>query len=163
MPEENKNKWFDFALALLLTIPGLLVFQQSATSLVEQGAASGDAMSNSAMFPKIIATLLIGLGIMQAIKAWRRKDSDNSQSAMPERNRSILIIVFLAIYIISITWLGYHIVTPILCMSILLMFGVKPIIAAFVGVCMSFFVALFFETLLNVILPVGIFELTLPF
>lgn len=70
---------------------------------------------------------------------------------------------YLAIYILILPYLGYHLATPILTTVILLTLGVSWLMALVFGTFMSLFVAFFFEVSLNVVLPVGIFGLALPF
>lgn len=42
-------------------------FYQAATSLVEQGAASGSAITNAALFPQLIAGLVAVLLVVQTV------------------------------------------------------------------------------------------------
>jgi len=163
MEKKSKSKRLDVLLALLFLIPVALVFQQSATSLSEQGAASGDAMTNAAMFPKMLAVLLGVLAIIQATSAFMRPKTDESIIFTTELRKSLLLVAILAAYLLILPVLGYHIVTPMLCLIVLLLLGLRPLVALIVGLGMSLAVALFFETALHVILPVGIFGIALPF
>lgn len=163
MQEESKSKRLDVVLALVFLIPVALVFQQSYTSLSEQGAATGDALSNAAMFPKILAVLLGALAVLQAGTALRRRSVDETFQFTVTLRNSLIVIGYLAVYLLALPRLGYHIMTPVLCLAVLLLLGVRPILALIVACAMSLIVALFFESALNVILPVGIFGLALPF
>lgn len=163
MHVESKHKYLDVMMALIFLVPAIVVFQQSATSLTEQGVASGDVMNNAAMFPQLLAGLLGTLAIVQLVLTLRlpAKISEHKQPFM--LGNSILVMIILAGYLLTLPILGYHIVTPILSFIILLLFKVKPVIAVTVALLMSIVVALFFETALKVILPVGLFEIALPF
>ena len=163
MQEESKSKRLDVVLAFLFLIPVALVFQQSFTSLSEQGVAAGDALNNAAMFPKILAVLLGALAILQATFALRRPPVDETTKFTVKLRNSLTVMLFLVVYLLILPVLGYHIMTPVLCLAILLLLGLRLFPAVIVGVAMSLVVALFFESALNVILPVGIFGLALPF
>lgn len=163
MQEESNSKRLDVVLALLFLVPVALVFQQSYTSLSDQGVATGDALNNAAMFPKMLAGLLALLAILQAIMALRRPAVDETISFSAVLRNSVFVMAILAAYLFALPVLGYHIMTPILCFAVLLLLGLRLFPAASVGVAMSLVVALFFESALNVILPVGIFGLALPF
>jgi len=163
MEEKSKSKRLDVILALLFLIPVALVFQQSATSLREQGAASGDAMNNAAMFPKMLAILLGVLAVAQVVSALLRPATDEAIRLTVELRNSLFIVAILAGYLLVLPVLGYHITTPILCFIVLILLGLRPLVALFIGLAISFVVALFFETALHVILPVGVFGIALPF
>lgn len=162
MQEESESKRLDVVLAFLFLVPVALVFQQSYTSLADQGVSTGDALNNAAMFPKMLAGLLAIFAIIQAITALRRPAVDETITISVLLRNSVIVMGILAVYLITLPILGYHIMTPILCGALLLLFGLRPLLAIFVGVAMSLVVALFFESALNVILPVGIFGLALP-
>lgn len=163
MDEHSDSKWLDLSLALLFLVPAGLVFQQSATSLTEQGVASGDVMNNAAMFPRLLAAILAALAVLQVTMALRKPPAATTgRWSTPIRN-SLLVMVLLATYPFLLPLTGYHIATPLLCLSSLMLFGLHPALAAGTGLAMSLAVALFFESALNVVLPVGIFGLALPF
>ena len=58
-----------------------LVFQQTATSFVEQGAGSGGAMRNAATFPELLAWRLVLLAALQLVQILR---GVTAASAVPD-------------------------------------------------------------------------------
>ncbi len=163
MEEVSKSKRLDVVLALLIFIPVALVFQQSATSLTEQGASTGDAMTNAALFPKIVAILLGVLAAWQLVVAVRRPSVDETINWSRKTIASIAVMALLIAYISIVGSLGYHLATPLLCAAVLLLLSAKLTVSIITGIAMSLTVAIFFESVLNVVLPVGFFGLSLPF
>ncbi|SDQ74807.1 tripartite tricarboxylate transporter TctB family protein [Pseudovibrio sp. Tun.PSC04-5.I4] len=161
--EFKKSKRLDVILALSFLLPVALVYYQIATSLTEQGAAFGDAMTNAAMFPKLIATVLGFLAVIQLVISIRQPSTEPAFILNRALWNSLVVVVFLTAYLTALPLLGYHIMTPILCLSMLVLLGVSVIPAIFIGLGLSLLVALFFEVALNVVLPTGLFGLALPF
>ncbi len=162
--------------SLVLALFGIaaLIFQQSATSLADQFANSGDAIENAAMYPEALAFVLIGLGLLQAIAILHGLANPQlSQESEPDQQvrqtekgnlKKAFIASFLFIgYLLLLDPLGYHLATPLSLMILFWVLGVSPLLkAAFVAIILSLCVALFFEVLLKVVLPLGLFNLALP-
>ncbi|WP_319518478.1 tripartite tricarboxylate transporter TctB family protein [uncultured Martelella sp.] len=153
---------FDWiALAIIAAVP-VAIFWQSATSLEQQGAASGGPLENAAFYPRVIAVLLafivavhvarLGLGKVQTLSPL--KASDGTRLAL------VLSAVFVA-YLLVLPYAGFHIVTPVLLLVFLLAFGVRPVSAVPGAIGMWLVASFVFEGLLNVVLPVGVFNITL--
>ena len=63
-----RDHGFDWIVwALFLGLPPL-VMHQAATSLAEQGVASGGPLENAAVFPRIVAWVLAGLCVIHALR-----------------------------------------------------------------------------------------------
>lgn len=146
-----------------------LVFQQTGTSLVEQGAAGGAAMFNAAMFPELLGWALIGLGAIQLVAIFRPQRAvpeaagDETQALDPEERRSSLRKAFLCtavflLYLATLRPLGYHLMTPLFMFTCFYILGTRTILlAAVLAIGTSLFMSFVFEYWMSVILPVGRF------
>lgn len=148
-----------------------IVFQQTRTSFVDQGAASGDAMFNAAMFPEFIAWGLILLGLLQLIAIFRpgtaaeaaeggtsRGDTIDPGETRDSRQKALFCLVFFVLYIATIRSLGYHLMTPLFMFACFYILGTRHIaLAAALAVGTSLFMSFIFEYWMGVILPVGMF------
>ncbi|PRY19939.1 tripartite tricarboxylate transporter TctB family protein [Aliiruegeria haliotis] len=168
MSDTRPPDWIEIGVALALLVPPIVVVQQSRTSLAEQDVASGDAMTNAALYPQIVAALLgvlalwhlgsVLLATLRGLPAGKsRDDAANAPAWMP-----VASVVGLAGYLLALPVLGYHITTPAFIFAILMMFGVRLVQAAAFALALSLATAFVFEVLLNVVLPVGIFGIALP-
>ncbi|TNB48847.1 hypothetical protein FF124_06920 [Martelella lutilitoris] len=153
---------FDWiALAIVAAAPAA-IFWQSATSLKRQGAAAGGPLENAAFYPRVIALLLSVVVAIHALRLLTGKVQTVSPFKASDGTRLALILsaVFVA-YLLALPYLGFHILTPALMLVFLLAFGIGPL-PAIIGAIGIWLVASFvFEGLLNVVLPVGIFNITL--
>lgn len=141
-----------------------LVFQQSATDLADQGAASGDAFSNSALFPEIVAALMaLACGVI-AVNAWRAGPEDAGPA---EGNMLRLLAGGLVVlgYIAVFRWAGFYISTALAAGLLLLLFKARsPLAVVLFPIGVTLVIGYTFEILFQVVLPLGVFELTLqPF
>ena len=151
--------------ALALLAPPVSVFYQTRTSLVEQGVASGGALNNAALYPEIVAGLLAILAFAQLILASRRPSGAAKNAADPAPVpfwMPIVGVLAFAIYLFVLPKLGYHLTTPPFILAMLMVFGVRLLPAIAVALGMSLLVAVIFEGILNVVLPVGMFDIALP-
>jgi len=160
----------ELAVALAFMALGGFVFYETSTSFVEAGAASGGAMMNAAMFPNLLASGLVILGLCQMARiglAVVRPAAESVVAEMAEplaavepgmRVRAILCgLAFLA-YIASLRQLGYHLATPVLLFVMFRTLGVAGWIRpALLAVAVSLGLSFVFEFGLDVILPVGRF------
>ncbi len=143
-----------------------VVFQQIYTSMTEQGIASGGPYDNGAAYPRAvaiaIAALLIGQFIMDKFKGSSGENEKQRTSLMELRRPTLLLVIF-AIYLGLLSVIGYHLATTPLMLAIMWLCGArsywKLIIAA---LAISFLSAYLFETVLNVVLPGGVFHLNIP-
>lgn len=153
-----------------------LVFQQIATSLTDQGAASGDALMNAALFPRWIAFAIGGLGLIVAAQMLLRgapaggNDAPaNEADAPPEpparlRLQEAAIIVLTLIYLVILEPVGFHIATFLVFGAMFLVLDARPVWKALAASAVLTLVSSFvFEGLLKVVLPVGFANLTPPY
>ncbi|MCV6577280.1 MAG: tripartite tricarboxylate transporter TctB family protein [Cohaesibacter sp.] len=165
-----------------------LVFQQSATSLADQFANEGDAIENAALYPKALAYLLIALGCLQMLmivrgfapnglsdkqektpkiepetEAETEPQEQHKQQDSATGQKAIMASCLFIAYLLVLDPLGYHLASPAAMFAFFWLLGVRPLLKALVvAVLLSLTVALFFEVLLKVVLPLGLFNLALP-
>lgn len=146
----------------------LLVFEQILTSFAEQGAASGGALQNAALYPGLLAGVLALLALVQVVKLLGRGRPEEPgpagggpEAAAPGqaewRKAAVCTAAFFA-YVVLLHPLGYHLTTPVLLFVLYRTLGEKGVVrVAFYAVGTSLIASFFFERLLDVILPVGRF------
>lgn len=146
---------------LLLVGAILLVFYDVNTSMVEQGIAKGDAYQNAAAYPivlSIILILCISLVIFRKL-IFRNIEKTNLIFDL----KHIQLFIIFCIYLIFLDMIGYHLLTPILLFITSFIYGERNwFITIIYSIIISLLIALIFEELLNVVLPVGVFEIALP-
>lgn len=146
---------------LLLVGAILLVFYDVNTSMVEQGIAKGDAYQNAAAYPivlSIILILCISLVICRNL-IFRNIEKTNLIFDL----KHIQLFIIFCIYLIFLDMVGYHLLTPILLFITSFIYGERNwFITIIYSIIISLLIALIFEELLNVVLPVGVFEIALP-
>ena len=146
-----------------------LVFQQTSTSFVEQGAASGGAMSNAAMFPELLAWCLILLAALQlaqivrSVAAGSATDPSNAVTAVPGGDRDSLLKALICtalfvLYLFLLKPLGYHLTTPVFMFACYSVLGTRRVMLAIaLALATSLAMSFVFEYWMNIILPVGRF------
>ena len=144
-----------------------VVYQQVQTSLTEQDAASGDAFTNAALFPEAVAAALIFLMVIILEQAFlaRKAATETSDEELPKNaiNMQVGFLVLFGAFLTLIEPVGYHIVTPLFLAGFFRILGNQSFIRCLVyGVTISLIISVFFELLLNVVLPVGFLNLSLP-
>ena len=146
---------------LLLVGAILLVFYDVNTSMVEQGIAKGDAYQNAAAYPivlSIILILCISLVIFRKL-IFRNIEKTNLIFDL----KHIQLFIIFCIYLNFLDMIGYHLLTPILLFITSFIYGERNwFITIIYSIIISLLIALIFEELLNVVLPVGVFEIALP-
>ena len=154
---------FAEALFILLLVGAvLLVFYDVNTSMVEQGIAKGDAYQNAAAYPivlSIILILCISLVISRNLILRRNIEKTNLIFDL----KHIQLFIIFCIYLFFLDMVGYHILTPILLFTTSFIYGERNWFSTIIySIIISLLIALIFEELLNVVLPVGVFEIALP-
>ncbi len=152
-----------------------IVFWQTNTDLVEKDIASGSMQYNAAFVPEVLATVLVILAVSQIVQIIRNSGTnpvsidaqdDASAEAPTERGlavRSVVALVLIALYILALRPLGYHIATPMLLASLFALLNVRnPLLLLGLSIGLSLVSAYVFGGLLNVVLPAGVFEIA-PF
>ncbi|MDB6178216.1 tripartite tricarboxylate transporter TctB family protein [Paracoccus sp. Z330] len=141
----------------------MLVFQQIATSMVEQGIASGGAYDNAASYPRAIAIFLGGLIGIQAILLFMKSRSLDAPVRTEGRGRAIALLLVFGGYLMGLNWLGYHLSTAPMALTVMLICGARPgLRLVLVALGMAFGLAFIFEKILSVVLPGGTFGLNIP-
>lgn len=153
---------FDWiALGLLAAIPAA-IFWQSATSLADQDAASGGPMRNAALFPRGVAGVMVGLVLWQGL---RLAAGGAAHPSPLRRAEGTGLAVLGAALFVATLWalpvIGFHLATPALGVLLFGLFGLHPVKVAAGGIGLSVAVAFVFEGLLNVVLPVGVWQIAL--
>jgi len=151
---------FDWIVWVLFLALPLVILWQSATSLDEQGVASGGPMVNAALFPRMIAWLLLGLAVINGARiAFGMIRKPSPLKATPTTRLALIATAIFIVYLIALPIAGYHLATPVLIAVLLKTLGLPFMASLAGGVGMSLLVAAVFEGALNVVLPVGIFQI----
>lgn len=153
--------------AILLAIICGVVFYDSATTLVEQGYASGTPITNAALYPRLLAGLLLALLALQVftdIRAAPASDEDQSPAAPGHMRLSMFVAMAIVGYIMILPVLGFLVTTPVFVLVLLLVLGDRKtatLVAVPLGTTAGCVVV--FQVLFNVNLPRGLFGLALNF
>ncbi|MDW4499346.1 tripartite tricarboxylate transporter TctB family protein [Sulfitobacter sp. D35] len=146
--------------ALMLGLPAV-AFWQIATSLTEQEVASGGPMQNAAIFPEIVAWVLLGLCGLQALRiATGHVGQPSPVEGTPTTRTALTASALFIVFLLSLGWLGYYIAAPLLLAALLRLFGVGWLNTLHFAVGLTVAVAFIFEGLLNVVLPLGFSKFT---
>ncbi len=153
---------FDWiAWAIFASIP-VTIFWQASTSLVEQGGASGGPLQNAAYYPRLLAVIMSALVIIQAIRLLLGMVVQTSPLKGDVGTvRACIGTVIFFVYLLVLPIVGFHVATPVLCICLflLLQMGIVQTIVATLVLWLA--TSLIFEGLLNVVLPVGMFNIAL--
>lgn len=146
---------------LLMGVVGL-VFYDISTSMTEQGIAKGDAYQNAAAYPATLSILVIicvGLLLFQNIFL----KNESAGSDLYFNSKHVKLLCSFCCYLALLDTVGYHLLTPVLLFATSIIYGERNWLTTFVySIVVSLIIAFIFEELLNVVLPVGIFEIALP-
>ena len=148
----------------LFLVTVFVVFFISETSLSKQGGDTGNPITNAAMYPRLIAGILLLLAITQFINEFILKRSPLAGTHPTLSRLQIAQIVIsvagFTLYLIILPVVGYHVTTPLLIAVLLVVFGIrKPLHIIAYPLVLSLGCAVVFEGLFNVNLPRGIFGL----
>lgn len=168
--EKESDDAGKFVVPVFFLIIAAVIFWQTNTDLVEKNIASGSMQYNAAFVPEMLATLVSILAVFQFYQLWKTPNmsstDDETIGAPPESHlvaRSLISLVIIAVYIMTLRFLGYHIATPLMLGSLLMILNVRnPFLVVAISVGISFASAFVFGRFLNVVLPAGIFEIS-PF
>lgn len=146
--------------AVLLAVLCGLVFYEAATTLTEQGYASGTPISNAALYPRLLAGLLLVLLAMQVVSDLRsdREKAPGEPAAAPDRSgQTIYAALGMVAYVALLPVLGFLLATTVFVLALLLVLGDrKPVtlIALSLGITLGCLAV--FQGLFNVNLPRGL-------
>lgn len=74
---------------------------------------------------------------------------------------ALIATALFVVYLLCLGWLGHYLTKPVLLALLFAMPGLSPLAAIAGAVAATLIVAVVFEGLLNVVLPLGIFSLIL--
>lgn len=155
-----------FPVAALAAICGLAL-HETATSLVEQGNASGSPIQNAALYPKLLAYLLIALLLAQAIsdlRATRARDTGMPAASVRQRNQIIAAAVAIVLYLAALPIAGFVLATPLFVFALLFVLGDRSLITLIgLPVAVSAGCLVAFQGVFNVNLPRGVFGIAVNF
>ncbi len=159
------SKLLNFAaIGFLLTVV-VTVFWQIETDMKEQGIASGGPYDNAASYPRTIAIFVGILLIVQLVSELLKGRAEPQTDAvqLSDLRRAGLMILVFAVYLVSLTTMGYHLATAPLIFAIMWICGMrqylKMVLSSF-AIATGF--AFLFEVFLNVVLPLGIWNIFIP-
>ncbi len=170
MPTTAGRKAAELAfLGVFVALIAVALYETRVT-LVAKRAASGDAFSNSALFPEIVAGLMALCALAILVQTLRSRDpavteADPADPAGTPAGRGGKLALFLLIviaYIAVFRLAGYYLSTTLAVAALLALLQTRSALAYIVfpaGVALV--IGFVFEILFNVVLPLGWFGLTL--
>jgi len=143
----------------------VIVFWQIETDFKEQGIASGGPYDNAASYPRTIAifiSVLLGLQLLVELLTSSTAAKAADVEASDLRRAAAMLVVF-AVYLMVLTTVGYHLATAPMIFAIMWICGMrnilKLVLASFASATGFAFI---FEVFLNVVLPLGIWDIFIP-
>lgn len=158
--------------AFFFAIAGI-VFWQTSTVFVELDAAGGPPQYNAALVPNGLAWLLVIFGAVQAVRILigQERFSDGSvpaaeDASAPEESfllvRAAASFAALVAFTAVLPVIGFYLAMPALMLLLMLILGNRSPVTLLAGAVLTTLAAGYvFGALLNVRLPVGVFELTI--
>ncbi|WP_319529844.1 tripartite tricarboxylate transporter TctB family protein [uncultured Cohaesibacter sp.] len=152
-----------------------LVFQQIATSFAEQGAASGDALSNAALFPRYVALAIALLGAVIGLQMMLGAASRDGGAEVPAEDeddggsknliaKELAVATLTVVYLLLITPLGFHITSFLVIGAMFYVLDARPLWKVLlVSAVLTLICSFVFEGLLKIVLPLGFMNFTLPY
>ncbi len=160
------QRLLNFAAIGFLASVVLIVFWQIETDMKEQGIASGGPYDNAASFPRTIAILVAVLLVAQLITDFLKKRTDTRAEEDLRASdlwRGGLMLVVFAVYLTILTTAGYHLATAPMIFAIMWICGSRRyLVLAVSSVAIATAFAFFFEVFLNVVLPLGVWNIFIP-
>ena len=149
-----------FFLAVIVT-----AFWQIETNFKEQGIASGGPYDNAASFPRTIAIVIgVLLALQLVVEVLRGRPAPLAEGFdRSDLGRAAMMLVVFAVYLMVLTTVGYHLATAPMIFAIMWICGMRHVlklVLASVAIATGF--AFVFEVFLNVVLPLGIWDIFIP-
>ncbi|WP_368346307.1 tripartite tricarboxylate transporter TctB family protein [Pelagovum sp. HNIBRBA483] len=155
-----------FPVILFAILSGVVLYE-AATTLTEQGHASGSAIRNAALYPRLLAGLLLFLVFLQVISDFRLSGPvpGAEEPAEPGQDRlTVFAALTLVAYIILLPIMGFLLTTPVFVLAFLLLLGDRNWrTLSFVPMATTAGCFVVFQMMFNVNLPRGLFGLALNF
>ncbi len=143
----------------------VIVLWQIETNFKEQGIASGGPYDNAASFPRTIAIFVSVLLVLQlAVELFKVKNTTQAEGVqVTDLGRAGMMLVVFAVYLMVLTTIGYHLATaPMIC-AIMWICGMRNVLKlAIASVAIATGFAFIFEVFLNVVLPLGMWDIYIP-
>lgn len=146
-----------------------IVFQQIATSMADQGIASGGPYNDAASYPRALAiaiTVLLairfGLGVLRPkhMSAAKRNEETAMLGANPGRAAALLCLF--AVYLVGLGTLGYLVSSLFLVATVLLLCGERNLLwLVVVPLIVTFGLSVVFGGVVSVVLPRGDFGIAI--
>lgn len=156
-----RDSAFDWVAWIFFAAVPVTIFWQCATTLVEEGVASGGPMENAAFYPEIVASvmtfLLVWLAMSLLLGRLRRK---SPFTAGEGTGRALAATALFIGYLAVLPYAGFHLATPVLCFLLFRLLSLSMIPAVAGGIGLSLATAFVFQGLLHVVLPVGVLGIT---
>ncbi|TCS53209.1 tripartite tricarboxylate transporter TctB family protein [Primorskyibacter sedentarius] len=151
------GEWLMLAAFIAL---GIFVYQQINGPLTAQGNASGDPVNNAALFPRLVANLILGLSALQLVQLLRRKVRLSAEFRYKATGdsawRCLACFGMLLAYLFALPLAGFYPATAAFLLALVVLLKARPIwFAVLVAVLITFVVGYVFEELLRVVLPQG--------
>ena len=143
----------------------VIVFWQIETDFTEQGIASGGPYDNAASYPRAIAIFIgVLLGLQLVIELLRGKSSTQTEDVeAPDLRRAGMMLLVFAVYLMVLTTIGYHLATAPMIGAIMWLCGMRNLLKlVFASIAIATGFAFVFEVFLNVVLPLGIWGIFIP-
>jgi putative tricarboxylic transport membrane protein len=154
-------EWCTIAFMLVLVA---LVFEQIHDVLGPAGMAEGGPYDNAAAYPRGVALVLLGLVALQVIVQFVARRPENEDGLrLNQLTRPAVVIALFGLYLALLGVLGFHLASAPMLFSIMVACGSRQWWQMIVfSLAISFGMAWFFESQLDVVLPGGIFNLNIP-
>ncbi|MGH1478659.1 MAG: tripartite tricarboxylate transporter TctB family protein [Geminicoccales bacterium] len=153
------RKHAEWLVALFFSVVIAIVFYEIATSMTEQGIASGGPYDNAAAYPRAVA-IIIGILIVLVLAMDRAPAGEGDALTIRDLRRPALLLLIFAIYLWALGYLGYHLATTPMLMAVMVLGGARsPVEIVAASASVAFGLAWFFEAFLKIVLPGGIFSL----
>jgi hypothetical protein len=155
------RKHAEWLVVLFFSVLIAIVFYEIATSMTEQGIASGGPYDNAAAYPRTVA-IVVGVLLVLILIMGREPIGEGDTVAVRDLRRPALLLLIFAAYLFALGTLGYHLATTPMLAAVMLLGGARsPLEIISVSVVVAFGLAWFFEAFLKIVLPGGIFSLNI--
>ncbi len=114
-----------------------------------------DGTPGPGLFPQILAVLMFLFGLLQVVQGMRNGESSAIRYEPAALVRAALVLAAVGFYIIVLPHLGFLLTSLILLFGLMLLLGVRPMVAIFAALVVAWISALLFGSVLRVPLPPG--------
>ncbi|WP_308918047.1 tripartite tricarboxylate transporter TctB family protein [Jannaschia sp. LMIT008] len=147
----------DLLAALFLVAICGTVFQQIATSFVDQGMAGGTPYDDAASYPRAVAIVVLVLLVVALTQTALRRDVDAGRHVpWTTLVRPAALVGAFGHYLLGLGLVGYSLATPPAVFAMMKIAGARRNgRAALISIAAMLVTAILFEERLNVVLPGG--------